>query len=424
MEEKFLYHIWDEGHLKPEPKSICGKAIRIVYQGQFNTARGPDFRNAIIEIAGEQLRGDIEIHLKTMDWQAHTHHEDLYYNKVILHVVLEHNGQHDFSLSEDGRLIPILELKDQLSDDIDKLLTKRDIPSRRSVYCDLLSAVSNDNLITILYTAGLRRFKAKVKRFNALLSLYSFQQLFYEGLFEALGYDKNKLNTLQIAQSLPLGKLKEYKAEGMTAKELAALYAAGSGLLKQRSALIPDEISDELLKLYEAQPWLGKAMPIDWQLFRIRPQNHPLKRLIYIAPLIWEHLDDNILQYFIYSLEAYKAEPKAHYKAYGKLWQKHELFSGLSLILGKSVQDNIYLNILLPVLSLWEEKLGADARQIHELYSSFPGLQENYIIRFMARYMNPQQVKLVNSKAIYQQGILDIYHRYCNWHLCEECLKS
>ncbi|MDD5316398.1 MAG: DUF2851 family protein, partial [Candidatus Cloacimonetes bacterium] len=70
MEERFLYHIWDEGHLTPDLRCISRKDLRVVYQGQFNTGRGPDFKNAIIELAGEQLRGDIEIHLKTTDWQC------------------------------------------------------------------------------------------------------------------------------------------------------------------------------------------------------------------------------------------------------------------------------------------------------------------------------------------------------------------
>ncbi|HQB97513.1 MAG TPA: DUF2851 family protein, partial [Candidatus Cloacimonadota bacterium] len=46
MEERFLYHIWDEGHLIPELRTVSGKSVRIVYQGQYNTGRGPDFKNA------------------------------------------------------------------------------------------------------------------------------------------------------------------------------------------------------------------------------------------------------------------------------------------------------------------------------------------------------------------------------------------
>ena len=33
--------------------------------------------------------GDVEIHLKSSEWYAHRHHEDEYYDAVILHVVYE-----------------------------------------------------------------------------------------------------------------------------------------------------------------------------------------------------------------------------------------------------------------------------------------------------------------------------------------------
>lgn len=424
MEEKFLYHIWDEGHLNSDLQTIGAKALKIIYQGQFNTGRGPDFKNAIIELDGEQLRGDVEIHLKTQDWQAHNHQEDVYYNKVILHVVLEHKALYTHTIREDGAVIEILALQNNLCEDISKLLQNHETPQRRSVYCDLLSAIENDSLRLILHNAGLRRFKAKIGRFNSALSMSSFDQLFYEGLFEALGYDKNKLNTLQLAQSLPLAKLKEYKAEGMSRKELAAIYLCSSGMLKQKSTAISEALQEKLWQLYERQPWQGQKVLIDWQFFRIRPQNHPLKRILYISTLIWESLDIGLLNHFLSNTQSYIKDPKTHNKAYTSLWMVQELFEGQPLSLGKAVQNNIYLNIYLPVLALWHQKMASDTHDVFALYSAFPGLQANYVTRFMSRYMNPEQSKIADSQAIYQQGLLDIYHRFCNWHYCSECIEQ
>ena len=76
MEERFLYHIWDAGHMQNELRTVTGKSVQVKYQGQYNTNRGPDFRNALIEISGELLRGDVEIHLNSNDWIAHNHHEE------------------------------------------------------------------------------------------------------------------------------------------------------------------------------------------------------------------------------------------------------------------------------------------------------------------------------------------------------------
>jgi len=423
MEEKFLYHIWDEGHLSPELMTVSGKKLKIIYHGQYNTGRGPDFKNAIIEIGGEQLRGDVEIHLKTRDWQAHHHHEDQYYNRVILHVVLEHKASYTHTIREDGVLVEILMLQDKLSEDITKLLVAHETPHRRSVYCDLLSALPDDNLKSILHQAGMRRFKGKIARFNSALSMSSFDQLFYEGIFEALGYHNNKLNTLQLAQTLSLDILQEFKAEGMSKAELAAIYVCASGMLKAKTTIIDEALQHKLWQLYESQTYYARKIAIDWQFFRIRPQNHPLKRILYISDLIWENLDKGLLHHFIINTSPYADDPARHYKAFNALWQNSEIFEGNAQSIGMGVRDNIYLNILLPVLDLYYQKMAMDTRPIELLYRDFPGLQANHITRFMSGYMNENQGKLVNTKAIYQQGLLDIYHRYCNWHLCSECLK-
>ena len=423
MEERFLYHIWDECHLTSELSTVSGKAIKIIYQGQYNTGRGPDFKNAIIEIGNEQLRGDVEIHIKTQDWQAHNHHEDVYYNQVVLHVVMEHKAPYSQTILEDGSLVEILELRNQLSQDIIKLLENHDKSQRRSVYCDLLSAIDNDSLMLILHRAGLRRFKSKIARFNSALSLSSFDQIFYEGIFEALGYDKNKLNTMQIAQTLPLAKLKEYKADGMSKQELASIYLCSSGILKKNSAVINESLQKELWSIYEIQAWYGTKINIDWQLFRVRPHNHPLKRILYISELVYNNLDSGLLRYFIEHTSAYLNEPKKHRTAFAHLWKESLIFTDCPLSLGKSVINNIYLNIYLPMLALWMQKTAGESSEVFNLYSQYPGLQTNHITRFMYRYMNPEQSKLAESKAIYQQGLIDIYQRFCNWHYCSECLE-
>ena len=52
--EKFLYHIWDAGHLKNNLQTVSGKKLTIKYHGRWNTGKGPDFINSILEI-DEQL---------------------------------------------------------------------------------------------------------------------------------------------------------------------------------------------------------------------------------------------------------------------------------------------------------------------------------------------------------------------------------
>ena len=51
--------------------SSQGKEIKIISPGDWNRGAGPDFLGAEILINNERLRGDIEIHLRWSDWEAH-----------------------------------------------------------------------------------------------------------------------------------------------------------------------------------------------------------------------------------------------------------------------------------------------------------------------------------------------------------------
>lgn len=429
MDEKFLYHIWDEGHLAGNLKTVGGKELKINYQGQFNTFRGPDFVNAIISLNGEDLQGAIEIHQNTQDWIKHAHQEDVHYNQVILHTVLNHNGLQPYTIKENGELIEILELKNQLSEDIQKLLSDledKDLISGND-YCDLLSAIDNDRLFGILAISGKQRFMSKVHRFNVSLSLSDFDQILYEGMMEAAGYDKNKFNLFQLAQSIPLAKLRAWFKEGMTSKEMLSLLIGSSGLLPKSRNRLSAELYAELLSTYESQRYYARKLDIDWQLFRIRPGNHPVFRLILLSEFLYNCLPDGLLNYFLNTVEVSKPNPPKRYQTFSQLFKpQQERLLHNRQGLGITVINNIYINIYLPILYLYYQKLAKAemTESILQSYVTFKALPENYITRFMCNHINSSQVKAVNNKTLYQQGLIDIYYRFCRYHLCSECVKN
>lgn len=425
MEEKFLYHIWDEGHLATNLLTRSGKPVKVVYPGQYNTSRGPDFFNCILEIGGETIRGAVEIHLHTNDWQAHNHQEDIYYNDVVLHVVLEHNSPYEYTISENGNHVEILEIQNQLSDDITKLIQQHSPESRRQNYCNLLSAIDADYLEAILTQAGLRRFWAKVKRFNASLVLSSFDQVFYEGLMEAMGYVRNRMNTLTIAHCLNLETIKDFKQRGMDSEELISLFLCPTGLLDKSKNRVPEQTYNRLLNIYEQQNYYARHLDIDWQLFRIRPTSHPLSRLVVIAEFIWDQMDKGILSSLLPHSGSF--EPNHLYKSFKHFMGFKPKFGGNAFQpLGASVVATIYLNIYLPVLALWAQKTSDDAalESVVEAYKAFKGLEDNFVLRFMNRYLSNEQIKIIKTRSLYQQGLMDIYNRFCNWHYCDECLSA
>lgn len=429
MDEKFLYHIWDAGHIQAELKTVSGKSLKIIYAGQFNTNRGPDFVNAILNINGEELQGSVEIHLNTLDWLHHNHHEDMYFNPVVLHVVQKHNGNLMHTIKENGELVEILELQNQLSEDIEKLMSEAEATAKypAGTFCDLLSGIDKDHLLSILSWNGRMRLAGKVRRFNAALSLSDFDQILYEGIMEAAGYDKNKLNMAQLAQALPFARLQEWHRAGMTVTELTAILSISGGLLEKSKARITPQVYNTLLSAYEKQAWQGRKIPIDWQLFRIRPCNHPLKRLFILSEFLFASLEKGLLQRFSSVIESGNPSPKERQQRF--MMMLGEAVSHLPeqhSKLGKSVISNIYLNIYLPIMLLFAQKManGQMQESLETSWDSFPALSDNYITRYMKRHINPGNQDHLKGRSLYQQGLINLYHSYCRYHLCTHCVAK
>ena len=115
MTERLLQFIWQFQYFnKSEPATETGERLEIIFPGQFNCNQGPDFSDAKIKIADTTWAGNVELHLKTSDWNKHRHHEDSNYNNVILHVVWENDEAEINS-------IPVFQLKERVS----KILLQR-----------------------------------------------------------------------------------------------------------------------------------------------------------------------------------------------------------------------------------------------------------------------------------------------------------
>src|SRR5437764_15453099 len=85
-----------------------GGAVRVVYPGRKNPEPGPDFVEAILETEAGEVRGAVELHRRTSDWQRHGHGGDPRYAGVVLHVVGRHDGA--ASRRPGGAQLPLLEL--------------------------------------------------------------------------------------------------------------------------------------------------------------------------------------------------------------------------------------------------------------------------------------------------------------------------
>lgn len=423
LQEKFLHHIWDQRHLIPDLKTINGKSIKVVYQGQYNTSNGPDFKNVILQLDGETIQGDVEIHLKTYDWISHQHHEDPAYNNTILHVVLEHKSNLDYTIKENAEKIDVLEIKNQIDMDIAKLLTQySENPDYHPVgLCDIFKLASKNQIIPLLKTHGWERFTRKCSRFNAELHFDGFDQLLYNGLMEVMGYEKNKFNTISIAHHFTWDKLTEWRKNGLDSNTLAAIWLNYSGLLKMTEKTLNRDFHDLLMKAFEYQTFTTDKSSFKWNLFRIRPANHPIKRIIQASYIVINLLDNGFLKS---ALKALEPENDVCNK---------EMITNLKNITcidkppiaktGNQFCLTVAGNIILPILYLYAEKTNSKnlQRKIKDIYFDFPPLGDNHITNFMKAHLDPVNRRLINSRYVYQQGLMNIYYRFCNYRLCDLC---
>lgn len=436
--ENFLYHIWDEQHLKKELHTCDGKELKILYQGKWNTDAGPDFHNAIILLDYEKFQGDVEIHRYEYDWHNHNHHEDPNYNNVILHVVFEKTPNTLFTISESGNKIPILTLENNLDESIEKLWKKYgekpfDKLQKGSIKCLLAeSGLSNKEILNILLNLGRKRFERKCKRFSAELYNSDFNQILYEGILEALGYAKNKIPFLKLAKTLSYQKLQGFSKICKSPVDLFCILTIVSGMEIEdyNFNFIDENVLDSFISLKKlVYPQVNNNLMSknEWNFFRIRPQNHPLCRLWQISPFLFSSLAVNLINKIISIFSIKKdteIKPKIIQDKFFKLINGNS--NNLKYGLGKSRCDDIFANIVLPVSHIYAETLNYNEMKdtIDKIYLSLPKLSENYITKFVYTRL---QNKIKNYRAInlpIQQGMLQLYYQFCNYYDCKNCIRN
>ena len=252
-----------------------GEPIGIIYPGRVNDDQGGDFRDAVIATSQGLITGDVEVHVKSSDWQAHQHHYDPVYNRVILHVVMWHDTKADTYL-HNGKKIPILVLHKYIKSPISQL-SNRVLPCLNPV-----DRLPTDIMARLLDNAGEERFLAKASKFQADLAQMEASQALYQGIMGALGYSKNKPAFLELAHRLPL-QILESITRGKTSDE--ECLAQQQALLLGIAGLLPsqrqnwhhklDKWADKLERLWASSPQ-SKVMSQDaWHLFKVRPNNSP-----------------------------------------------------------------------------------------------------------------------------------------------------
>ncbi len=394
--ERALAQYWrDHGASLPPLECDDGSRLRVLYAGRASSAAGPDFRDAVLQReGGEVVRGDVELHLRRGGWEAHGHHTDRGYNGVVLHVVL-HGGDTPITLAS-GRRVPTAAL-------FPRTLGRR---SRREAAPRPLPLAamptSASRLGRTLDREGDARFFEKVRGFAQALrdargerGSADASDVLYRGLMGGLGYGGNSAAMTRLSEGMPLRAL-ERSLRGVPVG--GRRDALASALLRASGLASGD--GDSSVQAVGAVLARG-----EWKLFRVRPSNHPSRRLMGMAALLDR------------AWEAGWAGWAAALAAAGSV---SEVRAGLAVagdgpggaLVGADRASDLAVNVLLPFARAWgnlTRDAGLSAAALG-LYRAWPSLQENSVTAEAARLLGGEGKEL-HKGARRQQGLIRVYRR-------------
>jgi len=343
---------------------------------------------------------------------------------------------------ENGGSVPVLALEKYIKSPISQL-DQAYSPAGLSMPCfRAVEHMPSGAIAEFLDSAGRERFSAKASRFEADLAHTEASQCLYQGIMAALGYSKNKLPCLELARSVPLQILEsmtqgEITDEECLARQQALLLGTAGLLPSQRHSRhqtneADDKWMDKLERLWASFPQTEAMSWDDWHLFKVRPNNFPVRRIVAMSYLVLRYRGKGILEGVVNMLKEAPLS-KGHIQLERGLlvttngyWASHFDFGlpsriRFSNLLGDGRAADIVVNVLLPFIVAWSKldshpELG---RKAFALYHRYPKLAANTVEKHMENQLGLSS-SLV-SCAVRQQGLIHIYNNLCTQGRCDCC---
>lgn len=425
MQENFLHFIWQFQYFDQQALAVQdGEPLQVLRQGSYNRQDGgPDFKGARLKIGALDWHGDVEIHLRSADWQRHRHQEDPAYNSVVLHVVWEDDSdaRHSDARREDGSAIPMLVLKGRVDE---RLLAGYEqlLQSHFSIACaPQFGQAEVISKISMLDNALLQRLKRKSAELIDWVeeARGDWETVSWWLLARNFGFKKNNDPFLRLAQSLPLKVISRHRHDGV---QLEAILFGMAGMLEG-----VDTSGDQYVqKLQQEWQFLAHKYELadrqlrrrEWQFLRMRPANFPTLRLAQLAAVMRE-------QHHLFSLFSHETSAAAIIRLLrspqSAYWQQHynigkESRTKLSP-LGQASAENLLINTAAPLLAaygLYTDDESWIERAVR-LLQQLPPESNRIIEDWKALELKPQH-------AYDSQALIELHNEFCQPRKCLECV--
>lgn len=416
--EAILSRIWHEGWHSREMRTVDGRRVGVVYRGVWTHSNGPDFRGAMLEIDGRLVQGAVELHVRESDWTSHGHHLNPAYDAVILHVVLEHNLPHAVH-GPGGTHIPTVHVQPYLHGSIEQFvgsIVPMDMGRLGQRAC--LPTLANQRpaeIRAVLRREGWKRLTEKQLRFQQEMATRSPGETLYRGMLDGLGLTGNRAGMAAVADCVPLALAERITRERGGAGVGAALLGCGGflPLAPGHQSLVGDTVADmngiEACWQDLVQEYGLSALPTSvWNLNRVRPLNHPLRRLASMASLLWGAED---------GLHACLTQTPIDGGAGWDRW-----LATAQPAIGASRRSQIVINIIAPFVAAYAEEIGdkALAETVGDVWETLSATVDDDIARKTVRQITGENRFRVRS-ALEIQGLHQIGRHGCAHLRCFEC---
>jgi hypothetical protein len=409
----------------------CGDDfIEIIYPGRASNDGGCDFKDAVFFLNGKMTTGDVEVHIRNGDWNRHGHSDDPRYNDIALHVVaIDDTGS--ITRTSLGRNIPLINTGDLIEH---VYYEGNSAPEQERYFkCPATSYLPNYNSKTeYLRTIGMRRFTTRAGDFYRRLETENPEQVVYRGISRCLGYEKNTAPFERLADNLRIDKLKslEYKSK----LQLIAFIIGSAGFLpvqiKRNSAIYnifsPDQVNE--MEEYWLQSEFHQILyDKDWCFFRIRPANHPVRRLTALGEILYRYREQGLVERMTSLIQNIHCHEVSNVeKELLMSWESNYMNSSCVNIrlLGKNKIRQIVVNTILPFMFAYgwcagDRELSLKSKSI---YNNFPGMEDNHLLSYMRTILMISSKQKLN--VVEQQGLIYVFNEFCRNKDCYRCVNA
>ncbi|MBI3794954.1 MAG: DUF2851 family protein [Nitrospinae bacterium] len=442
--ENLLQLIWRNGlYESGDLKTTRGLALKVISPGRLNRSAGPDFKNALFMIGGEEIRGHVEIHKDSKEWFEHGHNSSHSYNNTVLHVFARKRDETPPAKTAAGKELPELEiglyLRHRVETLYEELETVKNPVSGRtmtSAPCGkIMSTFGSEALGNLLDLIGDGRMLMKSNRVMDRLENADPENTLYEMVFESMGHSMFNEQFGTIARNAGFLKLAETaeKNPGVPANICAqSIYLKLAGILDQSGNQTKVEFVDLLkrVKIGAIEPLFASK---EWRQAGCRPANFPERRLAALSHIAERGLGGNSISDFFDKVLANlgtDAPPSETRTACKKLmgcftdisdsfWDLHySLFSPVKKpkkLIGKDKAISIVTDCLIP-FHLAHCRAKSDTVTEHKLvmiFKSLPPPAASGITDYMARNMLGEK-RVVAKPLRRQQALLQLYKDFCH----------